>query len=136
MEREDRSHKESHQPPSFEVFDRALAAVITACDRLIAATWNQDLVRAELAARAAVASWRQAREALRRLEPAHGLRGPRWQIAAFALAANRRATSDALDRTRRMLADPSLQQVLAHLAQTLALAATDRTHPTSAEPTG
>jgi hypothetical protein len=130
---DDRS--QTNEIPSFDAFDRALATVVVACDQLTAATWDRDIVRAELAARAGVASWLQARAYLRRLEPS-GFRGPRWRIAAFALAANRRATCEALERTRRILADSSLQRVLEHLAQTMVAANAERMRPTSAEPAG
>ena len=135
MEGDKCSQQGRQQSPSFEAFDRTLDAVVAACDQLTGATWEQDIVRAELAARAAVASWLQARAQLGRLEPG-GFRGPRWRIAAFALAANRRAITESLGQTRRMFPDPRLQQVLDHLVQTVARVAIESPHPTSAEPAG
>lgn len=130
MEGDNSSEQNHQQSTSFEAFDRALGAVVVACDQLAPASWDQDIVRAELATRAAVASWLQARRELQRLEPS-GFRGPRWRIAAFSLAANRRAITEALDRTRRMFLDPRLHQVLDHLAQAMARA--DAESPTGAE---
>lgn len=126
MEGDNSSEQDRQQSPSFEVFDRSLDGVVAACDQLTKTTWDQDIVRAELAARAAVACWLCARAQLSRLEPS-GVTGPRWRIAAFALAANRRAITDALGQTRRMFPDPRLQQVLDHLVQTVARVAAE--HP-------
>lgn len=133
MEGDNSSKQDRQQPPSFDAFDRFLDAVIAACDRLTRETWDQDVVRAELTARAAVASWLQARSQLGQLEPG-GCHGPRWRIAAFALAANRRAITETLGQTRRMFSDPRLQQVLDHLVQTVARAAVESPPPRGAEP--
>ena len=135
MEGDNSSEQDRQQPPSFEAFDRVLDAVIAACDQLTSATWEQDIVRAELTARAAVASWLQARAQLGRLEPG-GFHGPRWRIAAFALAANRRAIRETLGQTRRMFPDPRLQQVLDHLVQAVVRAAIESPHPTGTDPAG
>ena len=135
MEGDNSSEQNCQQPASYEAFDRVLDAVVAACDQVTSATWDQDIVRAELSARAAVASWLQARTQLRRLEPS-GFRGPRWRIAAFALAANRRAIMEALGQTRRMFPDPRLQQVLDHMVQTVARAAVESALPPRAEPAG
>lgn len=129
----DNSSEQIHQScPSFEAFDRALGAAVVACDQLPTATWGQDIVRAELAVRAAVASWLQAGAELRRLEPRE-FRGPRWRIAAFAFAANGRAIIEALGHTRRMFSDPRLRDVLDHLAQMVARAAGENRHETDAK---
>ncbi len=133
MEGDNSSEQDRQKPASFEAFDRVLDAVVAACDQVTRATWDQDMVCAELNARTAVASWLQARTQLRRLEPS-GFRGPRWRIAAFALAANRRAITEALGQTRRMFPDPRLQQVLDHLVQTVARAAVESPPPRGAEP--
>jgi hypothetical protein len=121
VEGDNSSEQSDPRIASFEAFDQALGATVIACDRLVLAIWDQDIVRAELAARAAVASWLHAHRALQHLEPS-SFRGPRWRIAAFALAANRPAISEALDRTRRIFLDATLQQVLDHLGQVVARA--------------
>lgn len=135
MESDNGSEQSHQQSPSFGAFDRALDAVVAACDQLTNATWEQDIVRAELAARAAVASLLHAHAQLSCLEPS-GARGPRWRIAAFALAANRRAITEALGQTRRMFTDSRLQLVLEHVVQTVARAAAEHLRPTGAEPAG
>jgi hypothetical protein len=135
VEGDNSSEQSRWQRLSFEAFDRFLDAVVAGCDQLTSATWDQDIVRAELAARAAVASWLHAHAQLACLEPGR-VHGPRWRIAAFALAANHRAITETLGQTRRMFSDPRLQQVLDHLVQTVRCAAIESPHPTSADPAG
>lgn len=127
MER-DTPQKNHHEVESFDAFDRALAAAVTAHDQLAAAVWSRDHVRVELAARAAVASWLQASADLRRLEP-NGRTGPRWRIGAFVLAANHRAIAESFDRTRRMVSDARLLEVLDQLTQMVAPRAGEASQP-------